>query len=53
MKKVNKNKKITTKEIAQLSEVSLRTADRIKAQIKKTFNVNKVLYSHYLRYYCE
>lgn len=45
------NKKLTTKDIAFLSLCSLRTADRIKADIKKTFNVKRVLVYHYNAYY--
>ena len=37
----SKNGKLTTKEISILSECSLRTADRIKAEIKKTFKRKK------------
>lgn len=45
------NKKLTTKDIAMLSMCSVRTADRIKAEIKKTFNVQRVLVWHYNAYY--
>lgn len=51
------NKKLTTKEIAILSICSLRTADRIKAEIKKTIPKNRknknVTFRDYVRYYCE
>ena len=46
-------KKLTTKEIAVLSEVSLRTADRIKSAIKREFNISKVYYKDYCKYYLD
>lgn len=45
------NKKLTTKDIAFLSMCSLRTAQRIKAEIRKTFNCKNVLVWHYNAYY--
>ena len=51
--KLPKTKKLTTKDISVLSMVSLRSADRIKKQIKDTYNVKIVRYRHYLRYYEE
>lgn len=51
------NKKLTTKDIAQLSMCSSRTADRIKAEIKKIVPKNRknksVTFRDYVRYYCE
>ena len=47
----SKNAKLTTKEISILSECSLRTADRIKAEIKKTFKLKKVTLKAYEYYY--
>lgn len=44
-------KKLTTKDIASLSMCSLRQADRIKADIKKTFGIRTVLMAHYNQYY--
>lgn len=46
-------KKLTDKDICFLSMCSLRTAQRIKAEIKRTYNVQTVLYKHYLLYYGE
>ena len=46
-------KKLTTKEIAVLSECSLRTADRIKTAIKREFNIKKVYYKDYCKFYLE
>lgn len=56
MSKIKKRsiyKKLTTKEIAVLSEVSLRTADRIKTAIKREFNISKVYYKDYCKYYLD
>lgn len=44
-------KKLTTKEIAQLSECSIRTAERIKKQIKLEFKIKRVLLRHYNGYF--
>lgn len=55
MKTENKYKDfevLTTKDISLLSEVSLRTADRIKALIKKEFKIKKVTFYYYKKYYC-
>jgi len=43
--------KLSTKDIAELSLVSIRTAERIKAEIKHLFNIKIVRYKHYLQYY--
>lgn len=53
IKKRSIYKKLTTKEIAVLSEVSLRTADRIKTAIKRELNIKKVYYKDYCKYYLE
>ena len=52
-KKHSTYKKLTTKEIAVLSDVSLRTADRIKTAIKREFNISKVYYKDYCKYYLD
>ena len=56
MSKIKKRsiyKKLTTKEIAVLSECSLRTADRIKTAIKRELNISKVYYKDYCKYYLD
>lgn len=49
--KISIYKKLTTKEIATLSMCSLRQADRIKKEIKKTFGIKVVKIGHYEAYY--
>ncbi len=51
MAKISIYKKLTTKEIASLSECSLRQADRIKRDIKLTFGIKLVKIGHYNAYY--
>ena len=53
VKKRSIYKKLTTKEIAVLSECSLRTADRIKTAIKRELNIKKVYYKDYCKFYLE
>lgn len=43
--------KMRSKDIAELCYCSIRTADRIKSCIKKTYGVKIVLYKHYLDYF--
>ena len=47
-----KVKIITCKDIAQLSGVSMRTAQRIYSDIKKTYKLKKVTMYYYIKYYC-
>lgn len=45
------NRKMTTKDIALETECSIRKAERIKNDIKKTFNIEIVLRKHYDLYF--
>ena len=47
------NYKLTTKDIAELNYCSLRTADRIKRQIKDFCKVKIVRFKHYQKYFDE
>lgn len=50
-KKRSFQKKMSTKEIAILTECSIRTAERIKKDIKYTFGVDVVQKRHYNLYF--
>lgn len=45
--------KLRTKDIAELTMCSTRTADRLKLSMKKMYGVKRVLYKHYLDYFGE
>ena len=47
-----KLKIIQAKDIMEISEVSLSTARRIYAEIKKVYNLKRVTMADYIRYYC-
>lgn len=56
MENYTKTRKLSTKEIAILSDCSIRTAERIKVEIKKIIpkkRKNKnVTFADYVRFYC-
>jgi len=43
--------KLSTKDLAQLSDMSIRSAERLKSDIKKVFNIQIVRYKHFLKYF--
>lgn len=47
-----KVKVITCKDIAELSDVSMRTAQRIYSEIKKMYQLKRVTMYYYIKYYC-
>ena len=47
-----KLKIISIKDIAELSEVSLTTAQRIYKEIKTTYNKKRITMYDYIRYHC-
>lgn len=47
-----KVKVITCKDIAELSNVSVRTAQRIYSDIKKLYQLKRVTMYYYIKYYC-
>lgn len=43
--------KMTTKDIAIRAMCSIRSAERLKSEIKREFNIKVVRYKHFLKYF--